>query len=238
HGGSARRPADARALLPGQEPRPRGGRAPHPRRALRPRGHLPGRRARVPALPPGPPRRSADRERPRAPSGHARRATALSRGRHPPRRRRSRGGTEAAGAGSPAQSRLRLDGGRRGACAAPGRDGRGLPVNAAPAGPPKPLRRAALVAAFVLAAASARAHTVGVSRGEYRVSRSALTATLTVARAELRTALPVLDADGDGSLSEEELTRGREVLAAFVLRGLDVRSSTGACAGSVEDARL
>src|SRR5262249_5104699 len=52
------------------------------------------------------------------------------------------------------------------------------------------------------------------------------------------TALPVLDADGDGSLSEEELTRGREVLAAFVLRGLDVRSSTGACAGSVEDARL
>src|SRR5262249_20605334 len=122
--------------------------------------------------------------------------------------------------------------------AAPGRDGGGLPVNAAPAGPPKPLRRAALVAAFVLAAASARAHTVGVSRGEYRVSRSALTATLTVARAELRTALPVLDADGDGSLSEEELTRGREVLAAFVLRGLDVRSSTGACAGSVEDARL
>jgi hydrogenase/urease accessory protein HupE len=111
-------------------------------------------------------------------------------------------------------------------------------VSAPAAFPPKSLRLAALIAAFVLPAASARAHTVGVSRGEYRVSGSALVATLTVARAELRTALPALDADGDGSLSEGELAGARDALAAFVLRGLGVRSSAAICPGSLEDARL
>jgi hypothetical protein len=111
-------------------------------------------------------------------------------------------------------------------------------VSAAAASLAKRLRRTALAAVVFVAPASVRAHTVGVSRGEYRASGSALTATLTVARAELRTALPVLDADGDSSLSEADLTRARDALAAFVLGGLDVRSSEAACAGSLDDARL
>jgi hydrogenase/urease accessory protein HupE len=111
-------------------------------------------------------------------------------------------------------------------------------VSAAAASPAKCLRRAALAAVVVLAPTTVRAHTVGVSRGEYQVSGSALTAALTVAQAELRTSLPVIDADGDGSLSEGELARARDALAGLLVQGLDVRSSEGTCPGSLEGARL
>lgn len=79
----------------------------------------------------------------------------------------------------------------------------------------------------------ARAHTVGISRGEYRVSGPSLQAELHFARLEMARVVPDLDPDRDGSVSEAELEGAEAALADAVVGGLEVRSTTGSCRGEI-----
>jgi hypothetical protein len=98
--------------------------------------------------------------------------------------------------------------------------------------------RLASVAVVLLHAAPARAHSVGVSRGEYRVAGGTVEAHLTFARSELATAIPGLDADHDGSISSHELAAAEPLLARVFVAGLEVRSDAGTCAGALAGASL
>jgi hydrogenase/urease accessory protein HupE len=103
------------------------------------------------------------------------------------------------------------------------------------------LRRVVLAGAVGLVAAHAvpaRAHTVGVSRGEYRVSGSSLEADLVFARPELAMALPALDADRDGSVSAGEVPGARALLADVIVRALVVRAASGPCEGRLDETSL
>ena len=94
------------------------------------------------------------------------------------------------------------------------------------------------VAAFLLAAQPAIAHTVGVSRGEYRASGASLVADLGFARPELAAAVPGLDANGDGSLSAAELPVPGSSFGDALVSGLEVRSAAGPCRGTLAGATL
>jgi hydrogenase/urease accessory protein HupE len=91
---------------------------------------------------------------------------------------------------------------------------------------------------LVLRATPGHAHAVGVSRGEYRADGTEVRADLVFARKELLTALPGLDADGDGDLAGGEIERGRGALADWIDRGIAVRIPAGPCAGGLEGATL
>jgi hydrogenase/urease accessory protein HupE len=82
------------------------------------------------------------------------------------------------------------------------------------------------------------AHAVGISRGEYERRGDTVTATLHFARPELAGALPELDADRDGSISDGELRAGSRVVDATIVQGITVATAAGRCAGTLQDARL
>jgi hydrogenase/urease accessory protein HupE len=102
----------------------------------------------------------------------------------------------------------------------------------------KSLSCGALVVFFALPAPSARAHTVGVSRGEYRVIGPALEATLVFARPEVAAALSGLDPDRDGVVSATELSEAQALVGDWAVRGLEVRSPAGRCDGAFQGAVL
>jgi hydrogenase/urease accessory protein HupE len=83
----------------------------------------------------------------------------------------------------------------------------------------------------------AEAHSVGISRGEYRVEGHDVLAQLTFARGELIDSLPELDANHDRLLSGEELAAARGALERTIVGGLEVRGA-GPCPGALQDARL
>ena len=97
---------------------------------------------------------------------------------------------------------------------------------------------AGLAGLLALHAAPARAHTVGVSRGEYRVSGSTLEAELVFARPELAAAVPGLDADRDGSVSAAEVAESGRLLEDAIVRHLEVHVPSGPCEGRLENAAL
>ncbi len=90
----------------------------------------------------------------------------------------------------------------------------------------------------LLAAAPARAHEVGLSRGVYTARGSAVAAELGFARAELRTLVPELDVDGDGALADGELAGGLGLLQARVVDAMVLTGDGQACAGEAESAKL
>jgi hydrogenase/urease accessory protein HupE len=98
--------------------------------------------------------------------------------------------------------------------------------------------RCLLALALLAVALPAFAHRVGISRGEYRADGDSLQATLTFARPELIAAVPGLDANDDGRLSEDEVARGRGLLATTLVGGLQVRTAKGDCRGELERAAL
>ena len=98
--------------------------------------------------------------------------------------------------------------------------------------------RACLAALFLLVALPAFAHKVGISRGVYEVDGASLHAEITFARPEIASAVPGLDANGDGRLSDQEVARGRGPLATTVVAGIEVSSSQGRCRGELEQAAL
>jgi hydrogenase/urease accessory protein HupE len=83
-------------------------------------------------------------------------------------------------------------------------------------------------------ATPSHAHTVGVSRGDYRADGKQVRADIVFAGTELAAALPALDADGDGALSSAELQRGHQTIVAWIQRGIAVRVAAGPCAVEVD----
>jgi hydrogenase/urease accessory protein HupE len=98
---------------------------------------------------------------------------------------------------------------------------------------------AEFVAFMTFAAEVSYAHTVGVSRGEYKTSGSTpVQAELVFARPELTAAVPGLDADRDGSVSPEEVDRARGILTEAIASKLELHTPGGPCAGTFRNAFL
>lgn len=89
-----------------------------------------------------------------------------------------------------------------------------------------------------VAAASAGAHAVGISRGDYRVSGERVAVDLAFARGELLRAVDGLDRDGDGRLADPELDAGAMAIAAALTDGVVVTRGGRHCALSYQGARL
>lgn len=104
-------------------------------------------------------------------------------------------------------------------------------------------KRIVVLALVVLALAFSRvgalqAHTVGISRGEYRVVGPVINAELVLARPELLGAIPGLDINRDGALSQSELSAGRASVEDVFVHGLEVRTPSASCAGALQDLLL
>lgn len=89
-----------------------------------------------------------------------------------------------------------------------------------------------------VAAGTAAAHAVGVSRGDYRVGGERVAVDLAFARGELARAVVGLDRDGDGGLAESELEQGAMAISAALADGVEVSRSGRRCAMSYQGARL
>jgi hydrogenase/urease accessory protein HupE len=92
------------------------------------------------------------------------------------------------------------------------------------------------LAVVLLVAASARAHEIGLSRGEYRLTGNTLTAELTFSRREMAAVVAELDADRDGHVTPSELTAAEAAVGRAVLGGL--RVGEGTCNPRLDQARL
>lgn len=106
---------------------------------------------------------------------------------------------------------------------------------------PKALALALLtcVAVVLLAARTASAHAVGLSKGDYTVSGAEVAAELTLARADLAALVSGLDANGDGAVDASELARARAAIEILVFaRGISVEGDGAACPGTLESAEL
>jgi hydrogenase/urease accessory protein HupE len=96
---------------------------------------------------------------------------------------------------------------------------------------------AVAIAALVIAAPS-RAHDVGLSRGVYSAAGSVVSAELTFSRREIIGAVPELDPDRDGVMTQEEVDRARAVIERSIVGRVDVKGDGAACAGSLREAML
>jgi hydrogenase/urease accessory protein HupE len=95
------------------------------------------------------------------------------------------------------------------------------------------------VAALLLVhAAPASAHSVGISRGDYRVSGGRVEVELTFARPELASAIPGLDGDRDGALSAADVQAAAPRVAEALVERLVIRSAKAVCPGALEGVRL
>jgi hydrogenase/urease accessory protein HupE len=95
-----------------------------------------------------------------------------------------------------------------------------------------------LALALSVLAREADAHSVGISRGDYRISGSGATADLVFAQPELASSVPGLDANHDGKLSSGEVARGTSAIEQTIVGGIVARSSTEVCAGRLGRASL
>jgi hypothetical protein len=87
------------------------------------------------------------------------------------------------------------------------------------------------IVVFVLTPATANAHAVGISRGEYELRGNAVSASLVFARPEIATIAPAVDADHDGIISERELENARPQLDAAIVSRIRVSDATAECHG-------
>ena len=94
-------------------------------------------------------------------------------------------------------------------------------------------------AALILALSGrARAHQVGLSRGDYLIQGATVAVELTFAQRELAGLVPELDRDRSDALSDAELTAGREAVARAVVERLVVESDGVACPGQLASAQV
>jgi hydrogenase/urease accessory protein HupE len=91
---------------------------------------------------------------------------------------------------------------------------------------------------FLLVAGSAHGHTVGVSKGTYRFVGSEVEAEIIFARPELVAAIPQLDANQDGLLTELEINAARTALDTTIVQPLLVRGPSVSCVGALKSATL
>jgi len=94
------------------------------------------------------------------------------------------------------------------------------------------------LALFVAMMRSADAHTVGISRGDYRIHGADVEADLVLARPEVASSVNGLDSDHDGTVSQFEMDAGRTAIEEFFVNGLVVRSQHGGCPGTLKDTVL
>ncbi len=99
------------------------------------------------------------------------------------------------------------------------------------------MRGALPVFVFVLVPASAFAHTVGLSTGDYRADGRAVVADVTLAQSELLALVPSLDRGRDGVLDERDLAAGHAELTV-VSDGIVVRTGARPCRPALESAGL
>lgn len=97
---------------------------------------------------------------------------------------------------------------------------------------------ALVVFAALLVAPDAAAHVIGLSTGEYTARGASVTGTLSLARAELASLAPALDANFDGHLTAAEVHRGRELLRDKIVARILVTSGGAPCAPTLTDAAL
>jgi hydrogenase/urease accessory protein HupE len=90
----------------------------------------------------------------------------------------------------------------------------------------------------ILAASPARAHEVGLSRGEYAAAGASVTAQLTFARRDVLTLVAGLDADHDGTLTAAEIAESRDAINGALVGRIKVRGDGAACPGALDDAKL
>jgi hydrogenase/urease accessory protein HupE len=98
-----------------------------------------------------------------------------------------------------------------------------------------------LVCALVCAlyfAPIARAHEIGLSRGEYALEGSIVTAKLTFAWRDVTFAVPSLDANRDGTVTKAELAAARAALTAAFASRLVVRGDGVTCLPELADATM
>ncbi len=93
---------------------------------------------------------------------------------------------------------------------------------------------AALALGVGLVAAPARAHEVGLSRGDYTVDGARVKAQVVFARKELIGLVAGLDADHDGALTEAELAAGRDSIEGALVDRIRVEGDGVPCPGTLE----
>jgi hypothetical protein len=106
---------------------------------------------------------------------------------------------------------------------------------------PLSLKRVLVVAVAALALSrveTLEAHTIGISRGQYRVTGNGISAELVFARPEVLGVIPSLDTDRDRTLSQFEINAGRTLFEELFVHGLEVRVSSESCAGTLRDVLL
>jgi hydrogenase/urease accessory protein HupE len=82
------------------------------------------------------------------------------------------------------------------------------------------------------------AHQVGLSQGEYRLEGATLIADLGFSQRDIITALPGIDADGDGSLDVDEFGVARERVRKAIVDELVVTADGAACPGTLDNAHV
>jgi len=86
-----------------------------------------------------------------------------------------------------------------------------------------------LVVACVLFSGDASAHSVGLSRGEYRVSGASGSMRYSFPSSDLARAFPSLDTNEDGSFSASELDRGQDALDRGIVKSTSVFAGDVPC---------
>ena len=95
-----------------------------------------------------------------------------------------------------------------------------------------------VAAALITLATPAQAHTIGLSRGEYRVAGDSLDVTLALARGEVAAAVPSLDPEGDGALDQARIAAAEAVLHRDMIAKIRVTANEAPCEGSLVGAVL
>ena len=91
---------------------------------------------------------------------------------------------------------------------------------------------------LLLAARTAGAHAVGLSKGDYTAAGTDVYAELTFARGDLVALVSGLDANGDGAVDARELARAQPAIEAVVLGGIAVEGDGAPCRATLESATL
>lgn len=86
-----------------------------------------------------------------------------------------------------------------------------------------------LLLGLLLAPRSARAHEVGLSKGDYRRQAQVLEVELVLAQRDAASLVSELDSDASGSTDEHELARGRPGLERALLGEIQVGAKAGPC---------
>jgi hydrogenase/urease accessory protein HupE len=94
-----------------------------------------------------------------------------------------------------------------------------------------------LLAACLLFVRDASAHSVGLSRGEYRVFGNSGSMRYSFPSGDLALAFPGIDTDHDGNLSSAELDRGREALDRGIVQSTIVFADDVPCQVHLDSAR-